>query len=417
MRFPFLKEQSIWFYLILLIILSIISIHIEKILKKHHLLEFKIIEETKFLKDIIDNTSIMIVVLDSEGKVIVFNKLCEILTGYRFEDIRGRFLYEIIPIFDSEIEFKRFLIEMKNEKESKRGINNLNISDGKSHLIAWTCSKTKDNNSIESIVITGIDITERQKFISDTMIELKNRFNEIVENATDCIVIVQDGVFRFVNTRLCKIVGYSKEELLGRPFYKLIAPEEVKKVSVNYSRRIKNEEAPPFYETTGICRDGRKIKIEINAKRIMYLGNPAVMVYIRDITERKKIEERIIYQSYLLENVGDAIIATDENFIINTWNKSAEQIYGFKKEEAVEKDFHRLLNTEFTDEEKEIFFETINKNGFFNGYVIQYYKDGSQKYIGLLTVALKDKDGKIIGYLSFNRDISKCKEHLETLSQ
>jgi PAS domain-containing protein len=60
-----------------------------------------------------------------------------------------------------------------------------------------------------------------------------------------------------------------------------------------------------------------------------------LMKFVQDITKRKQAEEQLLYQANLLQNVSDAIVATDRHFIITGWNPAAENIYGWSPEEAI----------------------------------------------------------------------------------
>ena len=67
------------------------------------------------------------------------------------------------------------------------------------------------------------------------------------------------------------------------------------------------------------------------------------MVVALDITERKKVEETLRYHAQLVDSVSDAIISTDTNFRITSWNQAAERIYGWKAEEVIGKDGSDVL--------------------------------------------------------------------------
>ena len=69
----------------------------------------------------------------------------------------------------------------------------------------------------------------------------------------------------------------------------------------------------------------------------------------RDITQRKKSERSLVEQAYLLDLSGDAILVRDAQDRIFDWNKAAERMYGFTREEALGKISHELLRTEFPE--------------------------------------------------------------------
>ena len=75
-------------------------------------------------------------------------------------------------------------------------------------------------------------------------------------------------------------------------------------------------------------------------------------VYSQDITERKRVEERLSYHAHLLENIHDAVIATDEQVVLTAWNKGAEQIYGWTAGEVLGRKVWEVVPTDLTDEQR-----------------------------------------------------------------
>jgi PAS domain S-box-containing protein len=122
-------------------------------------------------------------------------------------------------------------------------------------------------------------------------------FNPI-EHAVDGIVILQDGVFKLVNRALVRMSGYDKEELLGMPFVKLVAPEYRNSVIAKNRDRLAGKEVPSIYEAKVITKGGEVRDIEINASSTDYEGRAADEVIIRDITERKRAEERLLKRTH-----------------------------------------------------------------------------------------------------------------------
>jgi PAS domain-containing protein len=70
---------------------------------------------------------------------------------------------------------------------------------------------------------------------------------------------------------------------------------------------------------------------------------------VGDITERKRAEQQINYQAYLLSNVNDAIMASDTDFILTSWNRTAQQMYGWTEQEVLGKSGEDLLKPDFID--------------------------------------------------------------------
>jgi PAS domain S-box-containing protein/putative nucleotidyltransferase with HDIG domain len=135
----------------------------------------------------------------------------------------------------------------------------------------------------------------------------------------------------------------------------------------------------------------------------------------RDITERKRTEAQLAYQANLLANVNDAVIASDEKFILISWNHASEQIYGWKEEEAIGRLGHELLQTEFLTTSRPAAIKQLTETGEFFADVTQLRKDGTRIVIETHASVLRDKNDELIGYVSINRDITAPKRAEEAL--
>ena len=143
--------------------------------------------------------------------------------------------------------------------------------------------------------------TERKR-MEEVLRESEAKYSALVENSRDGIVILQDGVMKFVNTASLEIVGYTPEELLGIDFLKMVTPEDREMVMKRYADRMAGKEVPSIYEIALIRKDGITVPVEVNATFINYEGRPADLVVIRDITERKRAEEELRRSNQELEH-------------------------------------------------------------------------------------------------------------------
>jgi PAS domain-containing protein len=100
--------------------------------------------------------------------------------------------------------------------------------------------------------------------------------------------------------------------------------------------------------------------MNINASPLV---NKHTSEFAADITERKKSEQLLLHQAYYINNVSDAIIASDKNFLITFWNKAAGKIYGWKAEEAIGKKGTELLRTEFVSISREQALKLVEELG------------------------------------------------------
>ncbi len=113
----------------------------------------------------------------------------------------------------------------------------------------------------------------------------------------------------------------------------------------------------------------------------------------------------------IFDNTPDAIIACDLNFVITEWNKAAEEMYRFKREEVIAKSVRDIIFTEYNDPfSRDKVTEEINNKGFWSGEFFQSTSRKEKMIILNSSSYLKNERGLPIGYLSVNRDVSEIRK-------
>ena len=136
------------------------------------------------------------------------------------------------------------------------------------------------------------EITERKR-IEKALREGEAKYREVVERANDGIAIIQDGLLKYVNPCLARMTGHTVEEGIAAPFTDFVHPDEVSEAAADFKRRMSGQPMPARYERALIHKDGSRIETEISGGIITYGNEPADLVIIRDITERKRGEEKL----------------------------------------------------------------------------------------------------------------------------
>ena len=125
----------------------------------------------------------------------------------------------------------------------------------------------------------------------DALRKSEERYRSLVENADEAILVIQDGILKFVNSLAIQSFGYSREELLSIPAFELIYPEDRNAVVERYMQKINGDTAPTRHTYRVIPKSGRVAWIEISSVLIDWEGRPATLNLITDITNRRKVEE------------------------------------------------------------------------------------------------------------------------------
>ncbi len=137
------------------------------------------------------------------------------------------------------------------------------------------------------------DITARRQ-AEEELKESEERYRITVEYSSDGIGLVRGNLHIYVNQRFVEIFGYDRpEEIMGKPISLTVHPDDLGRVREINQKRQRGELVPEKYEFKGIRKDGQPVLIEISARRIVHRGEAVSLVFIRDITERKKVEDQL----------------------------------------------------------------------------------------------------------------------------
>ncbi len=169
---------------------------------------------------------------------------------------------------------------------------------------------------------TMIDITERKR-AEEKLQESESKYRLLIENATEGIFIVQDGVIKFPNPVTLRVTGYSVEELASTTFINLVHPEDREMVGETVKRRFQGEEVPSRYSFRIRNKVGEVIWVQMSATMITWEGRPAALDFVRDITEQKILESQLV-TAQKMETVG-----TLAGGIAHDFNNALTGIVGF----------------------------------------------------------------------------------------
>ena len=217
-----------------------------------------------------------------------------------------------------------------------------------------------------------------------------------------------------------ELLGYQQDEvpLSRRWWYSQMHPEDLAAVRKKLSEIIDIAEDYRFQYRIR-HKNGQYIFVADIAQIVRDENGRAshIVGAIADITQRKQAEAALEYQANILNNVSDAVIAVDLDWNIQSWNKAAEQVYGWTAAEVTGNPLSEILKGIFVDTTRELTRAEISEKGFWSGEVIHTRKDGNSVYMFVAAAALKDKVGNRVGMVMVNRDITRQKQTETTLRE
>src|SRR5215218_8903635 len=249
---------------------------------------------------------------------------------------------------------------------------------------------------------------------------LEKRYRAVVEQAAEGILLVDASTKRVLdaNTTYQGLLGYSPEEMSYLTLYDLVPYS--REDTDSYVGGVLDQSGYVIGEREHCRKDGSLVDVEVSANVIIDSGREVVCMVVRDITERKRTEEELRYHAFLLENLNDAVLATDEQLLITAWNKAAEKMYGWRADEVLGSHIWQVVPVEMTEDQREDALRELAETGRFRIDVITYGKDGTPVWVEGITIALRGKQGEITGYVNIRRDFTERKrveEELRRLNQ
>ncbi|UCD19630.1 MAG: PAS domain S-box protein [candidate division WOR-3 bacterium] len=232
---------------------------------------------------------------DLNFKLIDVNKIACDFTGKRREDLIGRnFLDLDIISKDDTAKIKKDNEQLVGGAKSQVVVSKVHFkhTDGRYSIVEVTGTAIYREGKIVAITNVCRDVTERERLLV-ALEESEEKYRTLVEHSSDGIFIYGDDRFMFVNDQLSKITHYEKEELYDISPWKIIYPNDRDKVKEIDLRRRMGEEVPRAYDVRIVTKHGDIRYCEFAVTKIVYQGDEANLVSVRNITDRKQMEDEL----------------------------------------------------------------------------------------------------------------------------
>lgn len=263
---------------------------------------------------------------------------------------------------------------------------------------------------------------EKEKLIAEKELKTsEEKYRNLVNEVNDGFYITDNnGVLTFANNALAKILGFNKgEEILGHNFLEFILPDYANEFASIYRNSIISKESPEIFESEIIRADGKHAFLEI--KPVLIIENREVIGtrgVVRDITERKLVEEEIISQknkfAQLFDNTPIAIALLDINDNILLINESFSILFGYFIDEVKGKNIIDIIVPDDLKTEAIYYSGMTHEGNQINKESYRKKKDGSLIYIQLIGVPIIVKE-KTVGTYGIYVDLTQQKKTEEAL--
>ena len=360
------------------------------------------------------NPDAIVITTLSDSEIIDCNQEYLNQIGYSRDEVIGRTSLELNLLSSKQRH------AYVNEIQKKKTVSNYEVKvkrkDGSFIYVLYSARFITINDEI-MILNIGHDIS-RRRHAEEALKESEEKYRSIVDNIQDAF-IRSDKKGKVIMASRSAAYMYrfgSPEEMIGISALSLYKNPEDRDQMLKELKKLGKVED---YESIALRKDGTFFPLSLNAQyhydcQGQIQGTEA---FVRDITERKKAEQEIEYHALLLSKVNDGVIGTDSNFQITYWNKGAEQMYGYTKNEAVNMGSVELLRPIYAPGEREKIITELNDKHASKTIISTKHRNGNEIIAEVNSTRIIDEYGNTSGYVVVYRDITERKRTEEIIQQ
>ncbi|GAC1369471.1 MAG: hypothetical protein NVS2B12_21770 [Ktedonobacteraceae bacterium] len=228
----------------------------------------------------------------------------------------------------------------------------------------------------------------------------------ILEGMSDGFCVLDRGWrYIYLNQRIEEITGRKRATLIGKIHWEVF-PDAINSIFYKKFHEAMEQQVPVTFEAFYAPSDKWYV--------IQVSPSPGgLAIFARNVTDQKRAEVQMLYQAQIAQSISDALVVTDMQYVIRSWNRAAEELYGWKAEEVLGKNAADIVPGVYQTDSRSIFQHEITTRGMWKGEVLQSHKDGTARYILASVSIVKDQDGNVLGMVAANRDISERKRREE----
>ena len=286
------------------------------------------------------------------------------------------------------------------------------VRDGDRWFLLRIAPYTRSDRQIGGTVLTFTNVTAFRASMEQAIYE--REYTKAILNTVIGPLVVLDADLRVqtANRAFYAMFQVTREETQGVPLYDLGNHDwDTPQLWTLLKETISNNsEFQPLEVEHDFPAIGRRTVL-LDARRLSREGNPAhILLAFQDITERKEAEAAKVTLAAIVESSDDAIISKDLNGIIASWNRGAEQLFGYRDSEIIGKPINLLIPPDRHDEEAVILARMRRGERMEHYETVRRCKDGRLLDISLSVSPIKDAEGRIIGASKIARDITRRKQ-------
>ncbi len=270
-------------------------------------------KERNFISTVLDTADALVMVLNRKGRIIRFNRACEQVTGYSFEEVRRKYWWDLfLPPEEVEL-FKADFEKLWLNQPPQRYESHWVTKDGRQRLIAWSNTVLYNYRGVaEYILNTGIDLTERKQ-AEEALRSSEERFQEVILSISDHVYVTEytgDGyqLNRYISPHVEALTDYPQEKFIADWHFwpsQVIHPDDRAAAAAQAARLALGQNSEMEYRL--VRANGDVIWVR-DSVRVQSLDSSRIVYgVVSDITERKQAEEKLKATNQQLQVLTDRL--------------------------------------------------------------------------------------------------------------
>jgi CBS domain-containing protein len=347
-----------------------------------------------------------IFVTDTAGRIVYFNQAASETIGYSLKEMAGR---NIDALYRDKNVAAGMLEKIAATGEARVYEAVIIDRSGRERILSVKKSPLMEQDRrLVGFISVSRDVTE-ERLYEEELRGLKE-FNEAVLNCSQDMITVTDvdGMVTYFNPAAERIIGYRKDEVLGRNismFYREVD------LALGKLKEIEADGQASRFEAIILDKQGREHLFSIH-KSPLYDDDGRLIGFTatsRDVTEERRQEKELRqlkeFNEAVLRSVHDLVVVTDLDGRITYYNPKAEQTTGYSFEEVKGRRIAEFYKEESLSDEK---LDFIKQTGQANSYQAPIVtKDGRERILEVNKAPLHDSAGQLLGFTAVSRDITR----------
>jgi len=364
------------------------------------------------LRTLVNTIPDLIWLKDTNGVFLSCNPMFERFFGASEPDIIGKTDYDFVDrkLADFFRDNDQKALEAGKPTSNEEWVTF--ADDGHRAFLDTIKSPIYDSDgTVLGILGIGRDITERM-LAGEKLQASEKRFRAIFDQAPVAIALLDTQGHPIIsNLRLTKMIGYSSDELAKMMFTEFTYPEDIDKDLNQFTDLIAGKISGYNIEKRYIHKNGTLIWANLYTTTLNDSNGliQEIIGMVEDITEKKKIHNEIKFQADLINNVGQAVIATDLLGKVTYWNNAAEKIYGWSSSEAIGQNIVDLTPARQSNEQAIDILKKLSAGKTWAGEFYVRRKDGSSFPALVTDTPILDSNGELTGIIGISSDITERK--------